>query len=92
MRNCEEPYFTTAVLEYEGSLQNPLIYEGEVEAEILEFSAVSVRYVSFQVLSYWGLGGGLQYFQPSYIAGEITMYQFQLTSRTKAATTTIFTS
>lgn len=76
LRSSEEPYPTNDVMSYEGSLPDPRLYEGLVEAEILEFSAVSVRYVGFQVLSYWGLGGGLQYFHPTYIAGGITCSQY----------------
>ena len=76
LRSREEPYPTDDVFSYEGSLPDPRLYEEEVEAEILEFSAVSARYVGFQVLTYWGLGGGLQYFHPTYIAGGITCSQY----------------
>ena len=50
----------------EGSLPNPLLQDGEVE-EVVEFPDVEVRYIRFQVLTFWALGGGLQYIRPFYI-------------------------
>ena len=64
-----ELYPTSDTSTLEGSLPNPLLEDGEVE-EVVEFPDMEARYVRFQVLTFWGLGGGLQYLGPFYIKGD----------------------
>ena len=69
LRTEGEFYPTSDTSTLEGSLPNPLLQDGEVE-EVVEFPDVDVRYVRFQVLTFWRLGGGLQYIRPFYRKGD----------------------